>query len=357
MAGSYLQTILFTLNRPEPLRQASLLMVLASSIGDGETLSESLRSYASDCGSPWSDRIQSLRLLLEQGQTLSSALSASPGLLPDASMIAIRVAEANGTLQDVLVDEAARLMRRTSENSGTSQNLPGTMFWLSVVTTVAMSIMTFIMVYIIPKFKKIFEDFDTSLPGPTLALINTADTLLYTWPFVILPAATICIGALGFSIYAGLQRLSRGYLPFVQHWPRFWMPDVLRMLSYTVAADQPLSAALENITREMQPGRAAKQISVLRAMVDSGRDCIDSMTLLNLLSKREAAFLKSAEQSHHLDWGLQHLSRAIDRHRMRWVARAANFLQPLAVLAVGMAVAFVVIALFLPMVKLINDLS
>ena len=73
MSGSYLQTLLFTLNRPEPLRQASLLMVLASSVGDGETLTEALRAHAADCGSPWVDRILTLRLMLEQGQKLSTA--------------------------------------------------------------------------------------------------------------------------------------------------------------------------------------------------------------------------------------------------------------------------------------------
>jgi type IV pilus assembly protein PilC len=357
MSGSYLQTLLFTMNRPEPLRQASLLMVLASSIGDGELLTEALRSHARDSGSPWTDRLQSLRLLLEQGQTLSSALSANPGLLPDSTMIAIRVAEENGTLRDVLADEATRLMRTTHGGSGVSQNLVGTLLWLSMISTVATSIVWFIMFFIIPKFKKIFDDFDTELPQLTIGLINTSDVMMYAWPLFLLPAVTIAIGMFVLSLWAGMLRLGRGILPWCQHWPRFWMPDVLRMLSFTVTAGKPISGALSSITREMQPGRAATQISQLRSMVDSGHDCIEAMETLRLLSHREAAFLKAAEHTNHLDWAMQHLSRSIGRRRARWVHRLANLLQPAIVLVVGILVGFIVVALFLPLIKLLNDLS
>jgi type IV pilus assembly protein PilC len=357
MAGSYLQTILFSLNRPEPLRQASLLMVLSAGIGDGETLTESLAAHASDCGSPWSDRIRGLGVLLEHGQTLSSALSTSPGLLPDTTMIAIRVAEQNGTLRDVLIDEATRLMQDHSAELGGTRNLPGTLLWLTMISTVSAGLVTFIMIFIIPKFKKIFEDFDTDLPAATQSLIGLADVAFYAWPLVLLPTATLSLGTLAFAIYAGVKRLGRGVLPFAQHWPRYWMPDVLRMLSFTVTAEKPIGDALAAITREMQPGRAATKISRLRTQVEAGQDCIDCMASLRLLAPREAAFLNSAQKTRHLDWALQHLAIAMDRRRLRWVNMLTRLLQPVAVIMIGSLVGFIVVAMFLPLVKLLNDLS
>ncbi|MGB4737730.1 MAG: type II secretion system F family protein, partial [Fuerstiella sp.] len=99
------------LNRPEPIRQASLLMVLATGIGQASTLLNGLKALAAESGAPWSTRVMQLAALLEQGQTLSQALSAVQGLLPEPTLIAIRVGEETGTLRQVLAAEAQGLMR------------------------------------------------------------------------------------------------------------------------------------------------------------------------------------------------------------------------------------------------------
>lgn len=357
MSGSHLQTVLFSLNRPEPVRQASLLMLLASSIGDGESLTEALRTHAGDCGSPWADRVQALRLLLEQGQTLSSALSSSAGLLPDSTLIAIRVAEQNGTLRNVLVDEAERLVNASARGGATGQNPLGLLIWMAAVVSVAACILMFMMVFIIPKFKHLFESFDLEIPGPTRQLIAFADQAAWSWPLLVLPAVTCCLLVIGVAVWAGLLKLTRGLLPFCQHWPRYWMPDVLRMLSFTVASGAPLSGTLHCLSREMHPGRAAESFSRLRTLVDEGTDCVTAMRDLRLLSRKEAAFLQSAERTHHLDWAFQHLSRAIGRTRTRYLDRMVALSQPLFIAVIGVVIGMVVISLFYPLIALLTSLD
>ncbi len=92
----YIQNLLFMSNRPEPIRQTSLLMILAASVGNEDVLIDSLAAHAQETGPPWGDRVQTLRILLEQGMPLSQALANNPGLLPDSTVAAIRVAEKNG---------------------------------------------------------------------------------------------------------------------------------------------------------------------------------------------------------------------------------------------------------------------
>ena len=284
-------------------------------------------------------------------------MSAGTGILPDSTLIAIRVAEDNGTLRDTLVDEAQRLMQTPVGSSGVSQDLLGTVVWLSLISLTAIGIVTFTMVFIMPKFKQIFEDFGVELPAATQQLIRVSDLVADIWPVLVLPVVTLSGGMLAFAIWASMLRLQRGILPWSQHWPRFWIPDILRLLSSTVAAGRPLSGALFGILREMQPGRAATRVSGLRVMVDSGHDCIDGMQQLRLLKPQEAAFLKAATATRHLDWALQHLSRSIRRRQQQWLGRLQRLLQPLAILFVGAIVGLIVVALFLPLIKLLHDLS
>ncbi|MEO1984366.1 MAG: type II secretion system F family protein, partial [Fuerstiella sp.] len=106
-----------------------------------------------------------------------------------------------------------------------------------------------------------------------------------------------------------------------------------------------------------RPGHASGRLSAVRQELNAGNDCWKSLYNSGFLSWREVAFLESAAKTHHLDWGLIHLARTIDRRRDRWIQRLATFVQPLVVLVVGLVVAFVCVALFIPLIKLLNDLS
>ena len=72
---TFIQMWLFMTNRSEPLRQASLLMLLAGGVGHGDTLLQSLRAHEQESKSIWAGKIGQLRMLLEQGHSLSGALS------------------------------------------------------------------------------------------------------------------------------------------------------------------------------------------------------------------------------------------------------------------------------------------
>lgn len=357
MTGGNLQAILFLLNRPEPIRQSSLLMVLATGIGDAATLIAGLKSLAAESSPPWSNRIHQLRVLLEQGQSLSEALTTTSGLLPEQTQIAIRIGEETGSLKQVLAEEAHRLMRLSDNVSPIQASLPATIGWFFGVGSVAVSVVGFIMIFIIPKFKKIFQDFGTELPNITVELILMSDWMLGYWYLIILPALTV-VGFGAFHLmYWRIQSLSNGRTAFAEHFPRYWSPLILKLLSITVASGRSLADSLHSILREMQPGAAATKLSAVRMRMNAGDDCWDSLKKEGFLKNREVAFLVASKRTHHLDWGLLHLGRTIERRRRKWGQMFTNVLQPLMILSAGFVVSFICVGLFLPLVKLLNDLS
>ena len=101
---TFIQMWLFMTNRPEPLRQASLLMLLAGGVGHGDSLLQSLRAHEQESKSIWAGKIGQLRMLLEQGHSLSGALSIISELLPDQTVTSIRVSEGTEALAYVLMD-------------------------------------------------------------------------------------------------------------------------------------------------------------------------------------------------------------------------------------------------------------
>ncbi|MEO2019450.1 MAG: type II secretion system F family protein [Fuerstiella sp.] len=357
MTGGNLQGLLFLLNRPEPIRQSSLLMVLATGLGDSNSLLSGLKALAMESDSPWRDRITHLRILIEQGQTLSEALSSANGLVPEATLLAIRVGEQTGTLRQVLADEARQLMNESASGMQAQPMFSTTVAWTIVVGMIAMSLVSFIMIFIVPKYKKIFSDFDVDLPPLTNTLISISDFGADYWLLTMFPMMSCLLAASAFMVWAQLQRLSSGRIMFSEHFPRFWTPIMLRLLSITVAAGESLTEAVHCIHTQLRPGNAAGRLSGVRQQINAGQNCWVSLQNNGFLRRREVAFIESAAKTHHLDWGLIHLARTIDRRRDRWIQRLTTFVQPLVVLFVGLVVAFVCVAMFLPLIKLLNDLS
>ncbi|MCA9083807.1 MAG: type II secretion system F family protein [Planctomycetaceae bacterium] len=352
MNSGHLQTMMFVLNRPEPIRQSSLLMVLSAGMGDPESMTAGLKALAAECSPPWKDRVEQLRVLLELGNTLSSALTTVREVLPEETLAAIRVAEECGTLKQVLADEAQRLVRQTSARNPMSPDFTMMLMLVAALSSIALSIVSFMMVFIVPKLKHIYDDFGAELPSTTTSFINASDWLAKYWFMTVFPV--MCLMGYGIKrlVSAEIRSLSTGR-SLVSAWqPRSETPMTLRLLSITVAAGHSLPETFHSILRELTPGRVTRRLSAVRAMVTAGGDCWESLRSEGFLRRREVAFLRAAERTGHLDWGLMHLSRAIQTHQEAVGDRIVHVATWGLLLIFALITGFICVAMFSPLVNL-----
>jgi type II secretory pathway component PulF len=354
---NYVQMWLFMTNQSEPLRQTSLLMLLAGGIGHGDTLLQCLKSHETESHGHWASKVGQLRLLMEQGHTLSSALAIVRDLLPDQTISAIRTAESTGTLPDVLIDEAKRISGSIHASRASGINPESLLLMTLVLGSVIFVIVSFLGRFIVPKLKEIFIGFGTELPNATVSLIRISDFVQSDWYLFLLPVSALVFAGFWWIYTSSSQRLRLGYHRLMEHWPRYWLPGLLRQLSLSAATGQPLGTALDIAMMDIPPGRAARKISELRHRVTGGEDTIVALASVGLLSRKEAAFLRSSLRTRHLDWGLRHLAQSIEQRRGRWARRIPEILGPIVILFMGLIVLFVCIAFFMPLIKLLNDLS
>ena len=354
---TFIQMWLFMTNRSEPLRQASLLMLLAGGVGHGDTLLQSLRAHEQESKSIWANKIGQLRILLEHGHSLSGALTIISELLPDQTVTAIRVAEGTGALADVLMDESRRLHEQTRSKSVSSGTLEQDLLWAAALLTVASAIVTFLIVFIVPKFKEIFIGFGVQMPPSTIAVIEVSDFAYSYWYLFIVPVTATVVVFFWLVYSSSWKKLTHGYPRFAGLWPRYWLPGILRTLSLSAASGQPLGRALDCVMQDLPPGRSATVVSALRHRVNGGEDAIAAMQSVGLLRASEAAFLHSSLRTHHLDWGLRHLADSVERRRRNLFRRLSQFIGPGVVLIVGAIVMFLARGFFEPLITLLDELS
>src|SRR5213075_2457295 len=108
---------------------------------------------------------------VEGGGTLSDAVSKYPKAFDKLYVNMINAGEAGGVL-DLILARLADFMEKAQK---LKRKVIGAMIYPVVVISVAVLIVTGIMVFVVPKFKEIFKDFDTKLPGPTVLLMTASD--------------------------------------------------------------------------------------------------------------------------------------------------------------------------------------
>src|SRR3954464_8831231 len=114
---------------------------------------------------------------VESGATLSEAFGKHPRGFDRLYVNMVKAGEAGGALEIIL----KRLAEFKEKAQSLKRKITGAMVYPVVVILVAVSILTFIMLFIIPKFEKIFKDFNMTLPTMTKMLMATSRWFADYW--------------------------------------------------------------------------------------------------------------------------------------------------------------------------------
>ena len=121
---------------------------------------------------------------VEGGGTLSDAMGKYPKAFDKLYTNMIAAGEAGGVL-DLILARLADFMEKAAK---LKKKVIGAMIYPAVVITIAIGIVTMIMIFVIPKFKQIFMDFHLKLPGVTQLLLDISAFMAeqYGWAYVLL---------------------------------------------------------------------------------------------------------------------------------------------------------------------------
>ena len=325
---------------------------------------------------------------IEGGSTLSEAMSKSPKAFDRLYVNMIRAGEAGGALEVIL----RRLSEFMERAEALKRKVKGAMVYPVVVVSVAVGILTFIMIKIVPQFKKIFDDFGTTLPPMTEVLINVSNLAVnYWWAIPAIP--------FGFNlIIKGIKKIPYGRFG----WDLFTLKMIIfgqlveknivsrsaRTLGTLLGAGVPILEAL-NITKSTSGNMMFEQM--FQKTSDSIRDgnsiakplkeysvppfnavamlfwtlFVPGIGALLYMGKYKQPVVDDlminmvdvGEESGELDTMLYKVADTFDEEVSVLTESLTSLMEPLLIIFLGGAVGFIVIALFLPLIKLINDLS
>lgn len=326
---------------------------------------------------------------IEGGDTLSEAMVKSPKCFDRLYVNMIKAGEAGGALELIL----QRLADFKERAESLKRKVKGAMIYPIVVVSVAVGILTFIMIKIVPQFQKIFEDFGLTLPAMTLYLIAVAEWCKNYW--FLIPGIPIAIW-LFVKLIRKFKVGRMGWDQFAIKVPIFGqlvekniMARTSRTLGTLIASGVPILEAL-NITRETA-GNAVfeKMYSGVSERIKEGDAIAEPMKEYSKLSFHPVAaffwfffiggpiglliymmkyrqrivddivvnMVDVGEETGELDTMLYKVADTYDEEVAVLTDGLTKLMEPLLIIFLGGAVGFIVIALFVPLVDLINNLS
>ena len=325
---------------------------------------------------------------IESGSTLSEAMGKSPKAFDRLYVNMIKAGEAGGALEIIL----RRLAEFQEKAQSLKRKVKGAMVYPVVVVTVAVGILTFIMIKIVPEFIKIFEDFDAELPAMTITLIAISEYCVNYWYTIpLIPTAVWLLVKLIRKFSYGRA----GWDTFVLKMPVFGqivekniVARTTRTLGTLVASGVPILESL-NITRETSGNAVFERMyskiyesiregeSIAKPMKEHSRPRFNALSvffwmffvpgigaLLYLLKWNQRVvddlvvnMVDVGEETGELDAMLYKVADNYDEEVAVLTESLISLLEPLLIVVLGVMVGFIVIALFLPLVSLIEKLS
>jgi len=296
---------------------------------------------------------------VQSGSTFSDALALHPKIFNDLYVNMVKAGEVGGVLELVLT----RLSEFQEKAAKIKNKIISAMVYPIIVMTMALGILCFLMIFIVPRFQVIFQDLlgDKPLPPVTQFVIGFSGFMQHHG--LILLGIIVAIGFL----YNLVGRTRRGRLiidNFKLRMPLFGnlnrktaISRFARTLGTLVTSGVPILQAL-NITRETA-GNAAIALALARVhdSVKEGESIVQPLEASKQFPPMVVSMVDVGEETGKLPEMLLKVADVYDDEVDNAVAALTSMLEPIMIVFLAVIVGTIVLALFTPLISIITGLQ
>ncbi|HEV2841213.1 MAG TPA: type II secretion system F family protein [Chthoniobacterales bacterium] len=303
--------------------------------------------------------IDKLAESVQDGSTFSEGLAQHPRIFNDLYVNMVKAGELGGVLDLVL----ARLAEFQEKAQKVKNKVAAAMVYPVIVLSLAVAILAFLLIFIVPKFETIFHDMlgDKPLPAITLFVIGVSDFMQEHWAVLL---GSVVIAFAGYK-FAARTRAGRAVIDKVKlRAPLFG--DLIRKTSISrfsrtlgtlVTSGVPILQALE-ITRETAGNTViARAISQVHDSVKEGETIVQPLEASRAFPPMVISMIDVGEETGQLPEMLLKVAEVYDDEVDNSVAALTSLLEPLMIVLLALIVGTIVIALFMPLISIISGLQ
>jgi type IV pilus assembly protein PilC len=299
--------------------------------------------------------ISELRADVEGGLLLSQAMARHPKVFNELYVSMVQAGEASGMLDNVLDRVADQIEKETK----LKRRVKGAMIYPTVVFTFATLVLVAMLMFIVPIFAKIFTELHGQLPLLTRVVVSASDLLRARW-YIIFPLVGFLIwGTLRYKkSESGRKKWDqiklRIPLKIGEVVLKITMARLLRTLATLVAAGVDIIKALEISGSTAGNWLVEKALTEARIKVQEGVPIAEPLTNDPLFPPMVSQMVKIGEETGELEKMLSKIADFYEDEVDSAIQSLTSIIEPIMMIGVGMMVGVIIIAMYLPMFKMMQ---
>ncbi|MEE9137026.1 MAG: type II secretion system F family protein [candidate division NC10 bacterium] len=298
--------------------------------------------------------LNEIRASVEAGSTFSAALKMHPKVFTTLYTNMVEAGEAGGILDTILNRLAAYIEKSLTLKS----RIKSAMFYPMTIVSVALVVVVFLLIYVIPTFQGLFANFGATLPLPTVIVLELSNFVRAYLLYMIGGLVGLIMGIRAYYKTAGGRRRIDGLmlqLPIVGPLIRkVAVAKFTRTLGTLVSSGVAILEGLDITARTAGNMVVEEAVQKARAAIAQGKTIAEPLQESKVFPPMVVQMIAIGEQTGALDRMLNKVADFYEEEVDIAVGTLTAMLEPLMVIFLGVVVGGVVIAMYLPIFKLIS---
>lgn len=297
---------------------------------------------------------------VQAGQTLSKAMSKYPNVFSNLFIGLVRAGEVGGALEESL----QRLSSFLESDMELRRKVKGAMTYPCIVIVVALTIVIGLVTFILPQFMDLFKELgmkDSDMPAMTRMLMSFSHFLTSKWYIMTI---IVVVFVVSFQMFVKTKIGRRSYDWFKLHAPVFGKLDhkialarFSRTLGTLLVSGVPILQAMETVAGTVSNDIIGDAILEARTRIREGDRIGDPLQKSKLFPAMVVQMINIGEESGALDQMLTKIADFYEAEVDVALQSLTAAIEPLMIVVLGGAVGFIVIAMFMPLLAVITNLT
>jgi len=338
---------------PVQLFSQELLVLLAA----GLTLVEALETLAQkEKRAEWRAVLAAVLGLLRQGHPLSAALEQAPAAFPPLYVATVRAAERTSDLVPAL----SRYVAYQTQLEAIRRRVANAAIYPALLIGVGGLVTLFLMLYVVPRFGKIYQERSTDLP--------LFSQLLIAWGQLVQGNAIVVLGVITATVVAAILALRQPPVRAALG-DALWRVPALgeRLKVYQLArfyrttgmllkGGMPLVGALGMAAELLHPVLRERLVAASRA-ISEGHPVSESLDANGLATPVALRMLTVGDRSGSMGEMMERIAGFHDEELARWVDWFTRLFEPVLMALIGLVIGAIVILMYMPIFELAGNLQ
>jgi type II secretory pathway component PulF len=326
---------------------------LASLVRSKIPVFEAINILATQTDSPELKKIiATISAELKDGKTLSGSLSRYPHVFPQLLVNMVNAGESGGVLEETL----NRLSQFRQEEEDLRARITSALAYPSFIIVVGVLTIFLLLTFGVPRLTFLFSDMDQALPLPTQILIAISDGIRHYWYWIALVGAGLFFLLKQQNIIKKNQLAVDRFklrLPLLGNFLKeAMMARFARTFSTLLANGIPVFQALGITIPSLGNEVFKKELEAIKEDVISGSSFAQSMKKSRWFPSFTTNMIAISEKSGNMEEGLAEIAQFYEREVNKTMKIMTSLLEPVIILVMGVVVAFIVMAMILPIFEI-----